>query len=179
MSKKQARLKSKASIPVSDVLVEMLSLAGLAALLLLIGINVSYISPDAAFLSGIINPGWPLYGNKSTLLLLGSVAVISYLALTLLTLYPQHLYYPVQINQYNAERQYQMMQSVLRWLKLEIMLFILFLAVIFNMLRSGILEEFNPSNILIFIFLIIVTIGIYRHRVKRYNKRHQSSTRPS
>lgn len=66
--------------------------------------------------SGAVD-GW---GPKSTLLMLPVIALIMYILFSVVCRFPHTFNYPVPITDENAERQYRIGLSAIRWLKMEI-----------------------------------------------------------
>lgn len=60
--------------------------------------------------------GW---GPKSTLLMMPVVTLAMYILLSVVCLFPHTFNYPVAITEENAERQYRIALTVIRWLKME------------------------------------------------------------
>ncbi|MGC8861363.1 MAG: DUF1648 domain-containing protein [Armatimonadota bacterium] len=67
--------------------------------------------------------GW---GSRMDLVFLVSIAVACYVSLTVLNRFPHVFNHPVPITEENALRQYAIATSAVRWLKLEIVSFVVY-----------------------------------------------------
>lgn len=150
-----------------QLMLEGMALAGLGLLLLLTAFAFNVFQP-LPFLAG-----WLTYLQEDTLqvlLVLSGLAVLLYVLFSVMGRFPRYLNYPGHLSAPQISIHYQFLRSLLRWLKLQFMLCLLFLAYTALLLGNGTLEQFNLSNLFFFLLLIIVTIGMYRYRIRMHLK---------
>ena len=101
------------------------------------------------------------YGNKMSLLLLPCVSLGLYLLLTVTARFPQSFNYPWAITEENAERQYQMARTMLRGLKLELGLVMLYILWVQIQSAQNNVSGLNIAFLPIVLVMIFGTIGFY------------------
>lgn len=143
-----------------DLLLEIVSLAGLVVMTLLI-IKAWAILPAAipSHFNGMGQPDG--YSGKSSLLLLPLVGLLLYLMLGILRFFPHAFSYPWPITEQNAEFQYRLAVDMLALLKFEV---IWSLAYITGSTIKTALKQANglgESFLLIIFFAIFATLGTY------------------
>ena len=103
------------------------------------------------------------YGNKLLELILPVIATGIYLLLSLLTRYPYIFNYPVRITEANAAKQYGMANSLLRFIKLSVLI-VFFLVILITYLTAlGIIKGlgmwFLPFIVILFATPVIIYIS--------------------
>jgi uncharacterized membrane protein len=104
------------------------------------------------------------FGEKSILFALPSIAIVTYLIMTIGLKFPQMFNYPFKITDENAERQYKNMVMMIRILKTFVVVIFLYLtsATILNGLgkMNGLGTWFAPVTI----FTVLGTVGFYLYK---------------
>jgi uncharacterized membrane protein len=108
------------------------------------------------------------YGSKHIVFMLPGLATVVLIGLSILNKYPHVFNYPIGITADNAEKQYRMATSLIRWLKLLVAgLFLILVLVMINSSQS-ITFSMSPWFILLIMFLFLLPIIVYFAAAKRY-----------
>lgn len=105
------------------------------------------------------NPnGW---GDKSDILFLPLISLFIFAMMTVLARFPRWYNYPFRITESNAQRQYQLATSMIRWLKTEMVW-------MFTLITIGIIETATGGSQTIMsvvaptsVAVILATTGVY------------------
>lgn len=108
--------------------------------------------------------GW---GHKAVLWPLPGIAVVLFVLLSVFSRLPHRFNYLVTITAENASRQYRLAQSMLSWLKLEIVLLVLILTWLMIRVALGQSQGLGALTVPFFLLAIFVTVMI--HLVKSMN----------
>lgn len=102
-----------------DMAVEIMAVAGLVVHAIMLAHFWPMIPHTVATHFGANGKpdGW---GPKNTMLMLPVLSVVIWGVFTVLNRFPHIFNYPVRLTPENAERQYKIATSVIRWLKMEI-----------------------------------------------------------
>ena len=109
------------------------------------------------------------WGDKVTIWIMPTVAVIIFAVLTAVSRYPNTLKYPVPITSENARRQYLVGRGLLVWLKAEVCWLFAFVVRQQILVALGNAQRFSMELLLGIIVLILGTVGVYL--VKAYSAR--------
>lgn len=161
---KQPRIK----VPFSsmEVLLEMVSLAGLVFMVLMI-IKVWGILP-AVIPSHFNALGQPDgYSGKSSLIMLPVVGLLLYLMLGILRFFPHVYNYPRPITEQNAEVQYRLAINLLAWLKAQIICSFVYItwSTIKLVLKQS--SGLGKGFLIVMLSAIFGTLGVYFYRAFR------------
>jgi uncharacterized membrane protein len=102
----------------TDRVVETAALAGLGFLVVVTALYWPTIPdkiPTHFGLTGKVDA----WGPKTTLLALAAIGAVMYAVLGIVSRFPHTFNYPVPITEQNAERQYRIALSAMRWIKME------------------------------------------------------------
>ena len=137
---------------VADIIIEILS--AIALLLIIVVPIVSYSS-----LSAEIPIHYDIHGDKSTIFIITTLAIITYIAMSVLQRKPQMYNFPVAVKDDNREQLYILGAKMLIRIKLLIM--VLFLSA--NIKSAPISEKANSATTWIFysIIALIAIISVY------------------
>ena len=104
------------------------------------------------------------YGSKTSFLIFPVIGILLYSGLTIISRFPHIFNYPVSITDENAHRQYSLALSLIRFIKLTIVM--LFTVITYSSVTTA-LGEYNglgawfiPTSI----FLLLGSIGYYFYR---------------
>ena len=163
-----SRPKIKIEIDTTGRIIEALSAIALVFMVIITAYYYSEL-PDIVPQHYDIEGNPDKYGSKSVMFVLPGIAVLLYFGLTILSMFPHVLNYPVKITEENAPKQYKLAIRLLRNLKLVII--VLFTFVTYASMKTALGEfagvgvYFLPS----FLFIILGVIGYYAY--KAYIKR--------
>jgi uncharacterized membrane protein len=164
MNVNRPRIKLK-PVP-GDILLDMLGWA-----LLIIAWIISFYSysllPDEIPVHFDLTGNITRYGSKATLFAMPALTTVLLIGLSILNKYPHIFNYPYPITPENAEKQYRIATSLIRWLKLSVAgLFLFIEAVMINASRS---ETYALPNwlFLLVMLLFFVPIIVYFVAAKR------------
>ncbi len=101
------------------------------------------------------------WGPKSTLLLLPVMNVVMYIAFSIIVRFPHTYNYPVKITAENAEKQYRIGISIIRWLKMEIVCFFAFLTQQIIVAVQTKTMSMRPWVPLLFVAAILITTAVH------------------
>jgi uncharacterized membrane protein len=101
------------------------------------------------------------WGSKSTIFLLPAISIGMYLLLTIVSRFPHIFNYPMKITQENAERQYRLAVSMMRWLKLELAWMFTYLTWSTILVALGKAHGLGSGFAIITLIAMFGTIAIY------------------
>ena len=136
----------------------IVELAALAAILLNIALEVVYWPTLPAQVQ--LNAS-ALGNTRMIFLFLTIIAAFVYACLSVMSLFPQLFNYPVEITAENAPRQYRHMANMMRSVKLEIMLAMLYIEWAFIQAGQGTLPEVSPLFIPALLVALALTMGYF------------------
>ena len=149
----------------------VLEFAGWAVFILLwIFVVTSYTSlPDTipTHYNGALEPDG--YGARSSILVLCSIGSLLFIGMSILNRYPYKFNYPVKITEENANRQYNNLTKMVRWLKTLVLAE--FGSLAFYTIRISNGEADGFSRMLIPLFLVAVLIAAIFHLLRAYRLR--------
>lgn len=101
------------------------------------------------------------YGRKATLLILPALGTILFISMTVLNRFPHRFNYPTTITPENALRQYTIATSMIRYLKLAIV--VVFLMIVVGTIRtvSGNASGLGAWFLPLFMGMIFLPIGCF------------------
>lgn len=155
---KQPRIK----IPFSrmEVILEVLSLAGLIVMALMI-IKAWALLP-ATIPSHFNAVGQPDgYSGKASLIMLPVIGLLLYLILGILRFFPHVYNYPRPITEHNAERQYRLAINLLAWLKAEIICSFAYITGITIKVALKQSSGLGAGFMVVMLIAIFGTLGVY------------------
>lgn len=104
------------------------------------------------------------FGNKSTLLILPLISIVSYIGLTILQKFPNIFNYPVKITEKNIDSLYSLGVKMVRCLKLFIALAFAVMTYIFSESSLGV--KITAGTTIITILLVLMSIMLVYYIVK-------------
>lgn len=107
------------------------------------------------------------WGDKGLLLALAGIPVAIYLAMTLLSRFPQIYNYPFALTEENVERQYRCARMVISALKVEIAWFFTYLEWRIIQTAFGNAQGLGSSLMIVLPICLIGTVVIYFYRASR------------
>jgi uncharacterized membrane protein len=157
---------NKQSLTILDYSLEVISLLGLVAILVLPIIFYSQLPETIpVHFNATGNPD--SFGSKATLWILPALAAVIYVFITIGSRYPDKFNYPVALTPENTQRQYKNSILMLRFVK-AIVTVLFFYVVVMSVLTglnraTGIGIYFLP----VFIVTLLGTIGFFLYRMFR------------
>lgn len=150
----------------TDIVVEVTSAVGLV---LIVAMAVYYYPmlpekiPTHFDAKGAVD-GW---GPKSALFPLPIVALGVYVLLSVVSRFPHTFNYPIAITDENAERQYRIAVTTMRWLKMEIVWMFAYLNKQTIQVSLGKAKGLDPASTFVFLGAICATVVVLVVRAYR------------
>jgi uncharacterized membrane protein len=104
------------------------------------------------------------WGDKSLLWIMVAIPVVIYLAMTLLSRFPQIFNYPFTLTEENVERQYRCVRLLVSILKLEIVWFFAYLEWRIIQTAFGRAQGLGPALKPVLLTGLIGTVAVYLYR---------------
>jgi hypothetical protein len=103
------------------------------------------------------------FGNKTTLIILPVISIITYAGLTFLNKFPYIFNFPVKVTEQNRLLLYRNATRMVRWIKLIICL--LFAVIVWQQIR--IINRLNNISLFILIACLVICFIVYIVKMKR------------
>ena len=146
----------KSSLNTIDYVLEFLSLLSVlctVVLFVIFWIDAPEIVPVHYNIYGIADG----FGNKTTLIILPVISIVTYLGLTLLNKFPYIFNFPVKVTEENRQILYKNATRVVRWTKFIMCL--LFTVIVWQ--QIGVNDRINNTSLFILIACLIICFIVY------------------
>lgn len=158
--------RPKLQVPPStvDLAVELTSVVGLIIQALIVA-HFWPVLPHSVVTHFGANGEPNEWAPKYTVLIFPGLSILTWVGFTILNRFPHTFNYPVQLTPENAERQYGIAISFIRWLKMEMVWLLLFINYQLIMVSLGRARGIDYS--LIFVLFLTATVIIFLVRAYR------------